>query len=436
MGFNKTWVKKNRTINGGRFILEQLKNYTEEALIINGYVETDNPHAKKILSMYEQMLLMGKCEPKNYLEKRHELHLQMADYIHKHQLYTEWSDLIYFLNKNMSVEMLSLYKSEAMETWSYLTGLDEKDVYGVTRDNQLLIAPSFYGDWDMPSQKQQYLFEKGKISRKKLIKYIKENEVRIKTTESNESISNIAVMELIPFINERTKEIYCQHWLPHAQLEKMQLPRKWKETGFYEEQLSKRKYVLDRKGVNIRLKNAGTIENMLFIEDVAKDNQPVLLYRIDTVHGSSMGYYHLGDKFFFSPWKYSNSMETHEQIENFILEVYTELTCGLEKDRRRFYALQVVEDVNYLKSFRETNVYAQFELNETKKESEREANHKKGISQRPHERRFTLRKLKEGQSASEEAKQMALEFGIELQDGYTFVRSYKVGENKPFRETI
>lgn len=430
MTFNQTWIRKNRCKNGAYAIIQMLKDFTADDIIIFGFVHTDNEKAKELLYKYEQMILLAKMDEDRYQNKRDELHTTLAKFIKQNELYSDWADFIHFLNNNLQHKtILNVYKSETMETWNYLTGYNGKIVYGVTRDNKPLITNEYYGDWDYELHKRQYQLERKKITRKQFTEFVQSEINDRRRMEANENLSDIAILEMMPFINERTHDIYPKDWMPHAELHRLQFPRQWKKTEFYQELLDKRNYILDRKGVKLFLKNAGMIDEVLFVEDVTKDNKSILLYRASSYkHGSTMGYYIPSDKDFFSPWKFSNGPEAHANIENFILELYAELTVGLERDRLRFSALVEVEDLNHLERYRETNIYVQYQtFNALSDRDELKGRRNSTSRQKPHERRFSIRKLKEGQKASEEALERAREYGIELQDGYTFVKGYSVG---------
>ena len=93
---------------------------------------------------------------------------------------------------------------------------------------------------------------------------------------------------LVPYINERTKEIVIQKEYQHYMPE---FPRQWKRTSFYKEKLLKRKYMLPVTGITADFINAGFIRKIIFIEIVYNDEM-ILLYRVITKgNGELSGYY-------------------------------------------------------------------------------------------------------------------------------------------------
>lgn len=444
MPFTKVDLRKHRCESGAYGIMKNIEDISAEDIITESYFQTDSKIAEEMARMYERMLVLAKVKPKEYFKKRDSLHIQIADFIRKNKLYSEWADFIYFVTKNIDDDssnyskLINAYKSEMMETWNYLTHYSLDKIYGVTSKNELLTSKEYYGDWDYDLAKEKWTLRKKGLSDGKIASIILPKfDGRLFQTERNENMIHIAIFEMIPFLNERTKNIHPKNWFPQAIKSKStEYPRQWKETKFYKEQIkNNRKYMLDKKGVKILFENAGMFKEVLLIEDVKKDKGIILLFQLSTNEGSTIGYFSLNDGIFFTPFKYSDEggIEIHDKIENFILELYTEIVVGLEKDRKRFYALKEVEDITYINPYRETQLYIQYQLFDEKNDG---ISGKSGYTVKPHERKFAIRKLRAGQQASDEALERAKEYGIDLPNGYTFVKSYKVGGIKEVRKEI
>jgi hypothetical protein len=429
--FTQEEIRKHRCRNGAYGTLERIKRFSAEDIIMNTFIKPQSDVAYAMAKRYEYMLVLAKTDSNKYIQKRDQLHLDLAKWIKDNKYYREFVDLIYFVTYTLDGSSYRIiadaYLSEMMETWNYLTGYrSEEVIYGLTSTNELLLAPDYYGDWDIPVMKLNRDLERRKITpqqfKEKFFQLSKEF-----VTERNENLADIAIFNMIPFINERTKAIYPKDWFPHAEQDKLEFPRVWKPTEFYREQLRSRKFIIDRKGVKVFLRNAGSFNEILFMEDFTKDKKIIMLFRLSTPEGSTQGYYHLQDEQFFTAFKYSDGQHIHDSIENLVLEVYTEIVCGLEKDRKRLYAIQEVEDIDNIPDYKDTHLYVQYQLYNHESDRDELKGRRKGFHQRPHERRFALRKLRENQKPSDEAIERARELGIELQEGYTFVRAYSVG---------
>lgn len=430
-------LRKMRAINGAWGTVMRVEKYTPEEIIVNSYVHTENEVAYELTKRIEYMLLLAKTQPEIYKKRVDELLLKISDWIKENGYYREWVDFIYFMNVSKYSEKTTLidaYLSIMMDIWNYLTDYKPENIYGLTSGDQLLICDELYGDWDKKLVSIHKELDKNPHSKKskdKLRDFMNSKEYsQLNMIEKNENMTDINIFEMIPFINERTKDIFPQKWFPLAETKYYKKPRQWKPTEFYKEQLQKRKYILDRKGVKVYLKNAGRFTEIFFKEDVTKDRKIAMLYRLTVPEGSFMGYYHLQDQNFFSPYKQSSEKSINYEIENFVLELYTEIVCGLEKDRKRIYAIMEVDDIDNIPDYRDTHVYVQYQLYNKETDREELNGHKRGFKQKAHERSHSIRKLKEGFQASEEAIIRAQEMGIELQEGYTYVKNYSVGVTK------
>lgn len=430
-------LRKYRCHNGGVGVIGRLEGVAAEDIIIASYFETNNEKAKEMMRRYEQMVVLAKVNEERYLKERDSLLLDMASYIHDNKLYREWFDFIYIIMTHMQENIiLDAYKCEAMETWNYLTNYEAVNIYGLTSDNQLLICDKVYGDWDIPLMQATKLFEAKKISARRHQELFFEEDRKhgVFFIEKNEVMIDIDIFETMPFINERTQAIMPKKWMEMAYTGNIHVPRKWKETDFYKEQLRVRKYMINKKGCKAFLSNAGNFTEVFFMEEVTRDKKIVMLYRVSTKNGSFIGFYHLGDEFFFSPYRGSSERSIHDEVENFVLELYAEIVSGLEKDRKRFYALKEVDDIEHIENFKETHVYVQFGLYNEKSDRDELSGNRKGFTQKAHERDKAIRKLREGQHVSDEAIERAKEYGITIKEGYTFVRPYKAGGVKGVRE--
>ncbi|MFF2532226.1 hypothetical protein ACFVS2_25285 [Brevibacillus sp. NPDC058079] len=437
---NREELRKYRCGNGATGIIERLVNFSAEEIIIGSFFHTENQQAKDLMSRYEKMMVLAKVNPDRYKKERDSLHIDVASYIHENKLYREWLDFIYIIMTHMEENLiLDSYKCEAMETWNYLTNYETVNIYGLTSSNELLICDEVYGDWDIPLMKARKLYDQKKITMIELQeRFIAEDRKNgLFLIERNENMIDISIFETMPFIDERTQAIMPKKWMEMARAENLVLPRQWKSTDFYKEQLKKRKYIINRKGCKAHLKNAGNITEVFFMEGITKDKKIVMLYRVTTKKGSFIGFYHVGDDFFFSPYRGSSEKSIHHDLENFVLELYTEIVSGLEKDRKRVYALKEVDDIEQIEDYKASYVYVEFGIYNPSTDQSNSMNRRRGTKQKPHKRDKAIRKLREGQQVSEEAIHRAREeYGIELQEGYTFVRPYKVGGVKDVRKEL
>lgn len=445
MAVDKITIRKQRCKNGGEGVIFRLKDSDEETVILESFIKTESPIGRKIANKYEYLLVLAKTNPDKYLEIRDEFYLDMAEWIHEENLIQEWSDLILVIDRyrTSGFAIIDALMSEMMETWNYLSDHREKMIYGAnTTTGELYYTKEIFGDWDRPLMELQFKYEKNLITKTKYqeekMKFLFND--KIAQINTNENIIDINIFNLIPLINQRTKRVFPEKFLLLAYTGEIEpFPRQWKPTEHYMTILEQRSYMLDKAGVTCTFRNAEKFTEIYLVEDLTKDNQVVMMYKLSAKNGSFMGYYLVKDKIFYSPYKYSSGNATvHPQVENFVLEVYADLVCDMPKETKRIYAIERVSDIEEIENYKSTKVYYQPEI-EDGSESASKGGRRRGSKQRPHDRRFALRKLREGQEASEEAVERAREYGINLKDGYTFVQAYHVGEKKnteQFRERM
>lgn len=139
-----------------------------------------------------------------------------------------------------------------------------------------------------------------------------------------------------------------------------------------------------------------------------------LIYKLTNKDGKSFtGFYDVNDNFFVSPYtEYSEYSDLHNDIKSLVLESYIICTTYIDKEKTRFYEFKmeisktVEKDVKtiqrYYKKYNKDNLLISCaEVNSY------------------------IRKLPPGATASEEAKENAKKYGIELKLNETFVKSFE-----------
>ena len=210
-----------------------------------------------------------------------------------------------------------------------------------------------------------------------------------------------------------------------------------------------RKYTMNPYGVVIDCYNAGDIDQIVMVERNG--------YLIWKVHFKKPGWVinnkgeltedprgaeYMG---YFNPDLYPHSTFTvhtdfidfETKVYEFVLECYAEIVCGTDVVNRRFRLRDVVnkgavqmmenapqeEDKRMGFRFTPRRVY-----NSAKRKAKTRNEFEQEI------RRYFvaghIRRLPEGQQASRDAINHAREYGIEIPDGYTFVRPYEAGQEK------
>lgn len=428
---NHEKVRHLRYQQGGIAVIEEIKRYSEDDIILKSYVKTDDPHGKKLTRMYDQMLLHARTEPSMYLDKRTDIIGQIGTYIHEQNLYRIWIDLILIVSANIHVDrILHAYMNEMMDTWRELSyRYPGKLICGLSSDDQeLMFVPDHFGDWDIPALKVKEMIQRKLVSEEKGIQLLAEH-AKLDELAKNENLWTIELFDMLPFINERTYKLIPPSPPENYSFPTWSVPDKWRGTKIYQDAISRRKYMIGRKGLRVKFRNAKSVDELYIMEDIDRNNELVMLYQLNIHnHGGFTGYYRVKQRSFYSSYLRTSHPTLHQEIMNFVLGVYSNIISELDQNRRSSYRLEEVSDLENIENYLHTRIYYQYvSADRSIEQGERESS--SGRTQRPHLRSFALRKLRPEQEASEEAKERASEYGIELQDGYTFVRAYSVGKS-------
>lgn len=423
-------IRSMRLRQGGLAVVQEIRSFSVDDIIILSYFDTNNEKAKKLTRMYDQMLMDAKTESNMYIEKRPEMIGQIGKYIRENDLYQVFMDLVLVVYEGIqSDKILNAYMSEMMDTWRELSDYTPgKLICGLTSEGDLLYVPDHYGDWDIPALKLQVMIEKKMLTQEEFNRKFHENK-QLDEIAKNENIWSIEIFDMMPFINERTYKVIPPSPPRNPAHPRWRLPEQWRGTRIYKEAITKRKYMIGRKGVRVRFKNAGDVEELFLMEDIDRNNELVMIYQLKLRNfGATTGYYRAKKQFFFSTYLQTTHPTLHKEVENFVLGVYADIVAELDKERKRSFRIEEVSDLESIPDYVHTRIYYEYAISERGEYGEREGTAPR--SQRPHLRSFALRKLRVNQEASEEAKQRASEYGIHLQDGYTFVREYSVGKKR------
>lgn len=428
-------INHMRYEQGGMVVVDKIKDYNEDEIIILSYIKTSHEKARKLSAMYDKMLLDAKLNEKLYLEKRSEMVKQVGDYIIENNLYREWMDLILIVSENIQTDsILNAYLSEMMDTWRELSShTPGKLICGINSDGELLYVNDHFGDWDIPLLEFRYKIERKILTQEQFQEQLPKFRYLDKVS-NDENLWAIQLFDMMPFINERTYKVIPKEPLKDYSSPYWKMPKKWLSTPVYKEAITKREYMIGRKGIRVKFLNAGDIQELFLMEDMDRNNELVMIYQLSIKGlGSLNGFYRARHQSFFSTYVKTSEPAVHEKLENFVLSVYADIVSSLDKERFPAFRLEETDLLENAPVDRpENRIYYQYiSSTKTKDEGNSESGlHTGNRSQRPHLRSFALRKLGDSHEASAEAKQRALEYGIELKEGYTFVRGYEVGKKK------
>lgn len=251
--------------------------------------------------------------------------------------------------------------------------------------------------------------------------------------------------------NEETEDLMAQNGMNYSSIPDIKIPKAiagWDELYDFIE--SHRKFTMNPYGVVIECQNCGDIEKIIMVEKDGfivwkvhfKKSGTMLDHKgnlVEDPRGAEYCGYMDGNFFPRSLFTvHSDFIDFEMDLYQFIIECYADIVCGTEAVSKYFNrpsvnmgAVQINEDTDQMKveqdvrGFRYTprRIYNRAKAETSSREEFNRELEKYFIAGH-------LRKLPEHYSVSVEALQHASEFGIDIPQGYTFVRPYTAGEEK------
>ncbi|MFW6015225.1 MAG: hypothetical protein ACOCRK_02160 [bacterium] len=433
-----------------------------DKLLTNIFVVGTTPVAKKLIATIEDIVLhiydidfsleIDKAEEKFCKMYSDEILIKfqnIVDFIHANKAYREYLDFIFYILNTMNdkdKDTKQIYYSILMEIMNEIKPLHY--LVGLSNNNEPIYLEEPFPNLELITQELYEKERNKKLTGKDWQKAKKQlaihnidfsNKSEFLNLHYEESIICNNRFHLAPFLDEELVPLFHSDDV-EVYIKELNL-RHWKETSFYKEKLKKRRYLLCNDGVFGIYINANRIKAIYFRE-VLKNNNIILLYQVISYNNKiiDIGWYNPKECVFISSLKAADTNnksllnEIVADVENFILENYYHLTCDVEIDRKRAFALQTVDDFKDMRY--PNNIGVVFNLTETKKSTNK---NKESRSYIRNKELYSIskkvmhhtRKLPAGWHASDEAIAKAEALGIELREGETFVSPF---EKKVYRK--
>lgn len=411
-------IRKTRTKATARTILELIKYIEVDDLIESLFIQTEDPITRKMLNGYEKQLLLAKLKPEEFARNLNMFYIDMAKYIKKNNLLKNFLLLYYEVFKSQHENALSenvlfkLYMSIIPQQLDYISS-KENVVCGVESNGKAICIRDPYPYIDYPlfilnKAKKTVTMENIKKEYKKLGYEINnQDDIQMLFNEYTLIVNSVTILSFL--IDENTVDMMSFNRIP------LTYPIDVPVIDLNDDVLSyinRRNRFLKNGEVEVNL-IAGELRKIV-IKEVFLEDKLFLIYKLINNKGQSYtGMYDVKDDFFISPYsEYNDYLHLHNSIKELVLEVYIVCTTDIDKEETNFYRLNMeissfvekdVENIRkyYKKYNRDNLLLASAEVNSY------------------------IRKLPSGATASEEARENARKYGIELKPGETFVKSFE-----------
>jgi len=442
------WILKKRAINTAVQIISQVNKLSFEEFEQCLYFRCDDEQLRPFQKNYEREMEEAVLRPEEFVQRLDMFYRKSSEFIedkHLFQRFFDFSELVanqrrIKIEKNRGYkDVYDAYLSLLMQqTMYFCRDKIDHSVIGISEKGELIFArnPHPYVDIGAYELEKKLIHASSRrlnISKKEIHDAFKPYGYDVYSFEEAHIWEKVArvfdnnIYSMIPYISERTKDIMIQepyrHYIP-------EFPRVYWNTELYREKLLHRNYMLPASGIAASYVNAGDIKEIYFAE-VLHNGEIVLLYRVLTAdNGEYSGYYHTKSQVFYSIFEYTNRMDWHERVENFILENYVILTCEYEITRKKNYAIRQVD--SFEREFHypyQPLVVFNYKTSTSRKTETKRQYTKKYVKEEYIEtlrtRNGYIRRLPAGQKVSDSAVQNARDIGIDLPPGMTYVRAHE-----------
>ena len=437
------YVLHRRTLQTAKSIIELINDIPADDLYLELYMLVKDKEFGNFVGRYQYVLEMAKEKPDVFAEQLYEFYVNMGLSIKKNNYYQRFFEFMsYFQNEDMRVMdkrqqlVYRAYVNLLMNQTEFLrkNKFDlNKMVAGVTTKGELIevddICPSL--DFCVHEIEHIALMTPEKLTPGTMVKVYAKRGYKINSIEEAEvfrviqQLHSNVVAYLTPYINEFTKDIIPQaSFNPVIAEYLIDVPVVNKSSNAFKNTLCHRRKTLPANGLKIHFENS-TFTKDILLKEIYHNGAIVCLYRLETAQGETAGFYNTQTKQFVS-------MFTHTEQQTQLLGNYVETTilwC---------YAAFVGSDTSILPTAESYNEYLSDPTAEItftsiggKLRVPTETKHIRTIA--GDDRYETeikhisgyIRKLPDGQKASERAVTLALSLGYDLAENETYVQPFE-----------
>lgn len=432
-----------RVCNTAISVVNKIKDVPFDELTLSLYVACKDTGFDNLAHKFESMIELASANKERFVDKLFKLLDDASKYIIANNLQRQFFQFVrYFMHVQYQAKtrnefmVLTAYQDLVLETIEMLkpNRYALNDILaGYTNDGEPIIIKDYFLNLDLPAYEinlatKNIIRANKKLSTEYLVEliskaYEKYGYENICSPDDIDALNGRArayynnISSLSSYINENTVDI-----LPSRPFESgkhvADIPRRTKEIDL-EQMIRRRKKMLPSSGLKIEISNSKSYCGIL-LKEVFENDAIVLLFKLETILGDISGYYNTktGENYsiFFSMG--SGFIETHERIMDFALWAYASYTST--------YPDVVPTAENYLKYFNDIhNVELKYITRNVLAYGTRSGH----IDTAKYESKQNniagyVRRLPDGQHASEKSISIAESLGLFLSDGETYISPF------------
>lgn len=436
------YILHSRVLQSAYAIMRLIDDINIDELSLKLFMLVKDVNFSDFVHRYEYVLEMAKEKPDVFGEQLYEFYVKMASFIKKNNYYEQFFAFLSFFQTKTAKDMeertnliYRAYVSLLLEQLEFLRAnkFDTDNlVVGLTTDGKVLEIRDIFPNSDYPAHiALHYAANNKEISKKEISQLYAQHGYKVTSSHDARYIQILsqlytnAISFLTPYMNEFTLDILPQKGFNPVFSEYCdRIPRLIGNNDELKELLLHRRKTLSANGLKIHFENSSFLNDLL-LKEVYYDGAVICLYRIDTQEGETSGYYNTKDKQFASVFMHTldNFSLMTDFVEAVVLWSYAAYVCVDEA---------VLPTTQSFKSFLDDkNVDVTFTAIGGKLRVPTDTKHIRTIAGDERYETETkringyIRKLPDGQKASEKAKLLAQSLGYELEDNETYVQPFE-----------
>lgn len=438
MKLNHDKVMQMRTAFTAQDIRDKIQGIDNDQFLARNFVHTNDQVAKWLLEQYESQILLATSNFSGFAKGLHTFFRNTAQRIKEKNAYRkffEFSSYVYgalsiAVDDGLVVEVLYAYNNLLEQQSTYLAP-KHRVVFGVTTDGKPLVTKELYPKFDWPVHELRLKYG-DKLELDQTIRCYKKYGYEIQSPQdiasntTNERIITNMIFHAIYYIDETNQDMLPEpYFLPASGVNIPLGPITLEE---YQYRLKERRYLLPSRGVLGKYRNTGDVKEIFFREKFVGGNKIVLLCKIRFQNDRFLlAFYDNELSLGYTPWRDTSGEGLyHLPLMELILDSYLHLTQESvdESVSNLFVVTDGVGDVP------EGKPAVQFLSRQPKHDPAQADAEYIPLDKSQYAAVISqigpfIRRLPFGAKASEEAKARAMEFGILLGEGETFVRPHK-----------
>lgn len=428
-------VLQIRTLFSAIHIAEVLDGIPFEQISYQLYLHAKDVKMEKLIRLFDPYIEMAAVMPSRFIRELHPFYMKI-----RKTIINDWNNLCIFMQVCCENNILRIHNGDPTpQTPRECVLCAYQDILGqlyhyllpnINNQHLLLVGRRENGEMIEVPDVSPYIdcetvFELmgrlpiveplRRLSKPYGYQKLSEDEMLMRINSSN--ITGNAATFMIPLINDETEEFIFKTPIG-GQITKEMFVDKTMYLDNLQDLLVKRNRLLPSQGIEFICEGkTDYFMKSLFLKEIIFNGSLYLMFRVESTEGDITGYYKPENKCLFSPFSFVINEDVQyflSNIHSLILMVYASIV------KKECYGIADIL------SYNGTPIYLT-RKQQANKNQPGEKSRSFDASKYKYESRFIngfVRKLPDGQIASERARQYAEMIGLELEDGYTYVHPF------------